>query len=177
MKGIVFNLFEQIVARDYGEDFWDTLLDATGCDGAFTSLGSYSDEEFTGLVNAAAHALSLPADDVACWFGRNALPLFAAQFPQLFSPHDSVRAFVLTLNAIIHPEVRKLYPGADVPDFTFGSSGGDLLMEYRSARKLCSLAEGLLLGAADHYGEELEIEQPACMKRGDANCLLKLGIA
>ena len=67
------------------------------------------------------------------------MPLFAERYPQLFEPHDCTRSFVLTLNDIIHPEVRKLYPGADVPEFDFGIRDDDrLVMGYRSPRKLCS---------------------------------------
>ena len=177
MKGVVFNLLEQLVARDYGEDAWDAILEASELDGVYTSLGSYPDEDFVRLVSAAADALAMPADDVVLWFGRNALPLFAGRYPQLFEPHVSARSFVLTLNDIIHPEVRKLYPGADVPEFDFDRRDEILVMRYRSPRKLCSFAEGLLLGAADHYGERLTLEQPLCMKRGDAECVLELEFA
>src|SRR6187551_1650351 len=100
MKGVVFNLLEQLVARDFGEDTWDELLDASGLDGAYTSLGSYPDAEFVKLVNAASDALGMSVDDVISWLGRNALPLFAERYPQLFAPHDSTRSFVLTLNDI-----------------------------------------------------------------------------
>jgi hypothetical protein len=174
MKGVVFNLLEQLVSRDFGEDTWDGLLDASGLDGVYTSLGSYPDEDLAKLVIAASEALGMPADDVVVWLGRNALPLFAQHYPQLFEPHESTRPFVLTLNDIIHPEVRKLYPGADVPEFDFDSRGDLLVMDYRSPRKLCSFATGLLLGAADHYGEQLTIEQPLCMKRGDDRCVLEI---
>jgi hypothetical protein len=174
MKGVVFNLLEQLVARDFGEDTWDTLLDTAGLDGVYTSLGSYPDEDLAKLVAAASDALGMPADDVVTWLGRNALPLFAERYPQLFAPHESTRRFVLTLNDIIHPEVRKLYPGADVPEFDFDVRDDLLVMGYRSPRKLCSFAEGLLLGAADHYGEKLTIEQPLCMKRGDDRCMLEI---
>lgn len=177
VKGYVFNLLEQIVARDHGEDTWDALLEASELDGVYTSLGSYPDEDLMKLVRAAAHALDLPSDDVIRWFGRNALPLFAGRYPQLFEPHDSTRPFVLTLNEIIHPEVRKLYPGADVPVFDFASRNGLLVMGYRSPRKLCAFAEGLLHGAADHYGERLTIGQPQCMNRGDDRCLLEIAFA
>jgi len=178
MKGIVFNLLEQIVARDHGEETWDALLDASGLDGAYTSLGSYPDEDLAKLVSAASTTLGVSADDVVSWLGRNALPLFAVRYPQLFEPHDSTRSFVLTLNDIIHPEVRKLYPGADVPefDFEFRDDGG-LVMGYRSPRKMCSFAEGLLNGAADHYGERLTIDQPSCMKRGDDQCVLEISFS
>lgn len=174
VKGVVFNLAEQLVVRDFGEDTWDAVLEAGGLDGAYTSLGSYPDGDLVKLVSAAADALGMPADDVVAWLGRNALPLFAERYPQLFAPHDCTRSFVLTLNDIIHPEVRKLYPGADVPEFDFDSRGELLVMGYRSPRKLCSFAEGLLLGAADHFGERLTIEQPTCMKRGDDQCVLEI---
>jgi predicted hydrocarbon binding protein len=73
--------------------------------------------------------------------------------------------------------VRKLYPGADVPEFDFEVREGVLVMGYRSPRKLCSFAEGLLLGAADHYGEQVTIEQPSCMKRGDDQCVIEITFA
>ena len=177
MKGVVFNLFEQLIARDHGEETWDALLEATELAGVYTSLGSYPDEDLMKLVGAAANQLDVPADDVVRWFGRNALPLFAGRYPQLFEPHDSTRSFVLTLNEIIHPEVRKLYPGADVPVFDFASRDGLLVMGYRSPRMMCAFAEGLLHGAADHYMERLTIEQPQCMKRGDDRCVLEISFA
>jgi hypothetical protein len=144
-------------------------------DGAYTSLGGYPDEDLTALVAAASTALEMPAEDIIRWFGRNALPLLAKSYPQFFEPHDSTRPFILTLNDIIHPEVRKLYPGADVPVFDFDTASDEVLvMDYVSSRKLCSFAEGLIEGAADHYGETVSIEQSKCMGRGDAKCVLEI---
>jgi heme-NO-binding protein len=175
MKGIVFNLLEEIITRDYGDDAWDKVLDAAGLDGAYTSLGGYPDADFYGLVAAASSSLELPPDEVISWFGRRALPLLASSYPQFFERHASARPFILTLNDIIHPEVRKLYPGADVPVFDFDTSSDEVLrMGYASSRHLCSFAEGLIQGAADHYGERASIEQPSCMKRGDSKCLLEI---
>lgn len=177
MKGIVYNLLEACVSSEYGEDSWDDLLAAAGLEGAYTSLGSYPDEDLFALVAAASVSLDEPADGVIRWFGRSAMPLLATQYPDFFEPHDNTRAFVLTLNGIIHPEVRKLYPGADVPVFSFdGSSDHLLVMQYHSARKLCAFAEGLLEGAAQHYGEQISIEQPRCMLRGDERCVLHISL-
>jgi len=175
MKGIVFNLFEQTVVEAHGDRMWEALLDTTGLDGVYTSLGSYPDEDFFSLVTATSEALDTPPDDVVRWFGRNAMSLFAERYPHLFTEHSQTRSFVLTLNDIIHPEVRKLYPGAIVPEFAFdGSDPGGLAMDYYSPRKLCAFAEGLLLGAADHYGQAIRIEQPKCMNRGDRRCRLEI---
>lgn len=173
MKGIIFNLLEEVVTEQHGEDTWDRLLSDAELEGAYTSLGSYPDEELLALVGAASAALEVPPDGVVRWFGRAALTKLAERYPDFFEPHRTTRTFLLTLNDIIHPEVRKLYPGADVPVFDFDESSPDkLAIGYRSVRKLCALAEGLIEGAADHFGETVSIAQTACMNRGDEKCVL-----
>ena len=178
MKGIVFNLLETLVTRDHGADAWDDLLDAAGVDGSYTSLGSYPDAELVALVGVASEALDLSPEQVTRWFGRSSMPLFASTHPHFFEGHVETRSFLLTLNDMIHPEVRKLYPGADVPDFDYETrADGGLVMLYRSERKMCSFAEGLIEGAAMHFGEEVEVSQPSCMHRGDELCVLDVALA
>ena len=171
----MFNLLESLVVEHHGEETWEQLIEAAEVDGSYTSLGSYPDEDLFALVGAASQALGLPPDDVVRWFGRNAMPLFAERYPALFAEYDDTRTFVLALNDIIHPEVRKLYPGAIVPEFDYDlSDPAQLLMDYHSPRQLCAFAEGLVLGAADHFGETAAIEQPLCMHRGDPRCRLAI---
>ena len=173
MKGIVFNLLEEVVTTEHGERTWDALLEAAGASGAYSSLGNYEDDELARLVGAASKALDVPPQDVVRWFGRKAIPLLARRYPAFFSPHRHTRDFLLTLNTIIHPEVRKLYPEAIVPEFVFETPAPNVLrLGYRSPRKLCALAEGFVLGAADHFGESVAQEQPRCMLRGDAECTI-----
>ncbi len=177
MKGIVFNLLEQVVIKKYGELVWDDLLDVTQLSGAYTTLGSYPDEEVEKLVGAASTALNVPRSDVLRWFGREAIPLLASHYPAFFSGHKTARSFVLSVNSIIHPEVRKLYSGAGCPRFhSEEAPDGALLMGYDSPRKLCALAHGFIEGAGDHYGEEMAVEHPRCMHRGDPNCLLSIRV-
>ena len=172
MKGIIFNLVEEVVSTEHGADTWDLLLDDSGLDGAYTSLGSYPDDDLHRLVASASNALGAPPADVVRGLGQSAIPLLAERYPGFFAGH-TCRSFLLTLNDIIHPEVRKLYPGADVPDFTFESPSEDVLeLGYNSARRLCALAEGFVLGAAAQFGETVTIEQTECLHHGDARCLL-----
>jgi hypothetical protein len=178
MKGIVFNLLEEAVRREHGEAKWDRLLEAAKVEGAYTSLGSYGDDELYRLVAAASSALDLPAEAVVRWFGQKAVPLLAKKYPGFFEHHRSTRLFLLTLNDIIHPEVRKLYPGAQVPVFAFDTSAADILgVTYQSPRRLCALAEGLIMGAADYYRETVVFEHLECMKRGSERCVWKLAFA
>jgi hypothetical protein len=176
MKGIVFNLLEEVVRAEYGEDAWDDLLERAGLDGAYTSLGGYPDTDMMRLVGVASEALNLPPETIVRWFGRRAIPLLRERYAVFFEGHTSTRSFLLTLNSIIHPEVRKIYPGADVPTFDLLATADEsvLVIGYRSARKLCALAEGFIEGTADHFGEGVEIEQSACMHRGADHCLLKV---
>ena len=172
MKGIVFNLLEEAVSQEFGEATWDQLLDDAGLDGAYTSLGSYDDAEVVRLVEVASKALNIPAQDVLRWFGRRAMPLLHARYPSFFASHVSTRKFLLTLNSLIHPEVRKLYPGAAPPVFDFDTSHSDtLVIGYNSARRLCALAEGFMHGAAEHYREQASISQTACMHDGAGKCV------
>jgi hypothetical protein len=177
MKGIVFNLLEGAVTRAQGQEAWDDLLESAGLDGAYTSLGNYPDEHLTALVQAAAAATGESAQGTIRWFGQEALPALATAYPGFFEPHVDVRSFLFTLNDIIHPEVRKLYPGADVPTFGFDTAeDGTITMRYGSPRQLCAFAEGLIEGAANHFGQTVAIAQPRCMVRGDELCMIEIRV-
>ncbi len=174
MKGIIFNLAQEVVSETYGEDTWDALLEAAGLDGSYTSLGNYPDEQLLALVGAASSALGRPADDIVRDLGQGAMPKLALRYPRFFENHTSTRPFMLTINDIIHAEVRKLYPDADLPVFDYQTADDKVLvLGYHSSRKLCALAEGFILGAATHFGEMATIDQPECMNRGDARCLIR----
>src|SRR5438477_3791262 len=96
MKGIVFNLLEEVVLRQYGPETWDDLLDGAGAAGSYTSLGNYSDEEMHRLVVTAATTLDLTPAAVLRWFGQQAMPVLAERYPQFFDRHDSARNFILS---------------------------------------------------------------------------------
>jgi hypothetical protein len=172
LKGIVFNLLEQVVTDEYGAPAWDSVLSAAGLDGGYSAVGSYDDGELGRIVSAASTALETDPDVLVRWFGGRALPLLHTRYPQFFAAHTNARSFILTLNDVIHPEVRKLFPGADAPEFIFDTTDPRVLvLSYVSSRGLCSFAEGLIDGAAAQFGERADIEQRECTKRGDARCV------
>lgn len=175
MKGIVFNLLEEVVVRNYGEDRWDHILEASTLYGAYTSLGSYPDVHMSTMVQVAAQQLELTPFEVLRWFGREAIPCLVQRYPDFFTAHSTTLPFVLSVNSIIHPEVRKIYPGAQVPTFGFTEDlEGRLLMGYRSPRRLCALAQGFTEGAALHYHEAVQFEHIECMLKGDDQCLCRM---
>ena len=51
-----------------------------------------------------------------------------------------------------------------------------LVIDYRSPRRLCVLAEGLIYGAAEHYNTPIKIEHPVCMHRGSDHCDMRVNV-
>lgn len=177
MKGIVFNLLEEVVSTQLGEDAWDEVLEAAAAEGAYTSLGNYPDEEFSRLIAAVSERTGRNCREALKWYGHRSMPYLAQRYPEFFSTHRSLRSFLLSLNDVIHAEVRKLYPGAEVPIFEFETPAGaaahdTLIIHYRSKRQLCQLAEGFIAGASDHYREQVVVTQPSCMLEGADVCQL-----
>jgi hypothetical protein len=177
MKGIVFNLLEEVVATHVGESTWDGMLERAGIDGAYTSLGNYPDADFSRLLECLAKQRGASSRDTLRWFGHQAMPFLSVKYPEFFTAHKSLRPFLLSLNDVIHAEVRKLYPGAEVPVFGFEippptEAGDGLIIHYRSKRRLCPLAEGFIAGAAQYFQQPLRLTQRSCMLDGAESCVL-----
>ena len=62
MKGIIFNVAEEVVTDLYGADAWDSLLASAELEGAYTSLGNYDDAEIAAIIAAAAVLLDVGLD-------------------------------------------------------------------------------------------------------------------
>jgi len=177
MKGIVFNLLGEMVEEEFGLEAWDSLLTKTGLDGHFISSQTYPDEDLFALVGAATEATGIDAKELIRSFGRYMLPAFRQQNPQFFDEHTDLKSFLLTVDRVIHVEVRKLHPGAILPEFTYNSeSDSQLTMYYTSPRKLCHLAEGLIDASAKHFKTRYELDHSQCMHDGAKHCELKISI-
>ena len=175
MKGIVFNLLEEAVVSAHGEIAWLDLVELAAGRGSYSSLGSYPDEELLAIVTHASAVLGLSIPEVLQWFGKAAMPLLAERFAGLFELHRNSRSFVLSVNDMIHPEVRKIYSGAACPHFHFAEQDdGRLIVAYQSQRQLCHLAHGFILGAAEHFGDTVEIDHLSCTLDADPFCRLSL---
>ncbi len=175
MKGIIFNLVEDVVRRENGDDYWDEVVDESGIPGAYTSLGTYPDQEIDVLAGVVASREGVSTSDVVRHVGHEGVEIFVERYPEFFAAHDGARSFLLSLNTVVHPEVRRLYPGAAIPEFEHRFPEPDVLeMLYLSERGRCDLAEGLVLGVGRHFGQDLEVDQPECSLRGDAGCVIRV---
>ena len=85
MKGVIFNVVEETVRAEHGEDAWDALLESAGLRGAYTSLGTYPDQDMTALVTAACEALDIGREDLLRHLGRQGFGQLAARNPHLMA--------------------------------------------------------------------------------------------
>ncbi len=175
MKGIVFNLLNEMVEEQFGLDAWDAVLQCAQSDGIFVATETYTDQELLDLVAAAEKLTEIPAADLVRAFGEYMVPAFARNYPVFFEGHTQLKDFLLTVDRVVHVEVRKLYPEAGLPEFNYDDADDkQLTMLYKSPRKLCHLAEGLIAGSAKHFGQTYELQHSICMHDGADHCRLEL---
>lgn len=162
MKGIVFSEFLDMVDEKFSIEMSERLIDEVNppSGGAYTTVGTYDPQEIVDLVVKLSEISSIPVPDLLKAFGRHLLNRFVVMFPEFFGEAISTFDFLPTVENYVHLEVKKLYSDAELPSFTCVSPHPDRLeMTYRSTRALPDLAEGLILGTADHFGERIEVKR------------------
>lgn len=172
MKGMVFDMLRDMVEDQYGVDGWQAVLDGAESDGMFISTETYHDQALFDLVASAADVTGIAMNDLVYSFGQYMVSQFYQRFPQFFDC-DNLFSFLLSVDHLIHVEVRKLFPDAGVPEFKYNEQLPDkLTMIYQSPRKLCRLAEGLIDGSAQHFQQPYTLTHDICMHKGDDCCHL-----
>jgi hypothetical protein len=180
VKGVIFNVVQEVVEEHFGAEFWDRAVEHSGVDGSYTSLGSYDDGDMIALVGSIAELGRVGREDVLVLAGRSGFRHLASRHRELLGEASGWRDVLHQLDGIIHPEVRKIYPDAEVPTFDATDvpgtpdTGDTVVLEYRSARHLCRLAEGLILGLGDWYDSAVTVEHLACVHRGDDGCRISV---
>lgn len=179
MKGIVFTTFSDMVEEQFGLATWEALLDKVNpsCGGSYTAGATYEDAELMALISELAQLTSIPIPQLIEAFGIYMFPVLANKYPVFIQQNMSLKEFLKSINDIIHVEVKKLYPEAGLPLITYEDpADNQLIMLYRSPRKLCYLAIGLSKGAATYFKNNIVIKHPICMHNGADHCRLEMTI-
>lgn len=175
MHGLVFTSLRDYVAGAYGDE---TAAAVFGGRPAYLLSESYPDESFHELVRRAADAAGAGEDELLERFGAFAAEhTFARLYPAFFEIAPSARDFLLTVETRIHELVRATLPHAAPPRLRVSELDGGVRIEYESPRRLCVLLRGLVAGTAAHYGERAEVDESACMLRGDPACVLSVRLS
>jgi hypothetical protein len=142
-------------------------------DRIFETTQAYDDQWFTAQLARLVTATGDSMDEVQSGFGSFAAQsTFAELYPAYYEESGDTFTFLLGVEQKIHELVRATILGAYPPKLhvqPLNETG--VLVSYTSERRLCRLLEGLVLGTAEHYGENLVVEEIQCMRQGDPGCV------
>ena len=159
MKGIVFAEFTEFAEDQFGFDVIDEVIEAADLPsgGSYTAVGTYDHREMLSLVTELSARTEIPVDELCRLYGRHLLGRFSVLYPKFFKGVPDCFSFLKTIENHIHVEVKKLYPDAELPSFTYENSNPDeLTLVYRSRRPFGHLARGLVEGSIEHFGENIQ---------------------
>ena len=163
MKGVVFTEFLQMVEDRFSADMVDDIIDDANLPsgGAYTAVGTYPHEEIVALVVALSQRSGLAVPDLLRTYGEHLFGIFVRGYPGFFAGVTDAFDFLAGIEDIIHAEVRKLYPDAELPRFDVERRDDDqeLVLLYDSRRHFEDLAEGLMRGCIAHFGGNIAIRR------------------
>lgn len=169
MKGVVFTEFMELVESRMGLDMLDRIIGEADLpnDGAYTSVGTYDHAELVRLVTALSNATGLSISELILMFGEHLFVRFSVGYPALFADVTNSFDFLERIDGVIHVEVRKLYPDAELPSLVATRPApGELELVYSSPRGFADLAEGLIRGCIKHFGEPMTVQRTDLEKQG-----------
>lgn len=175
MMGLVFNIAQDVVEATFGPDVWDAVIETAGVDGAYTMLAAYPDDEFESLVRAAGGVIGISQTDVLVMVGRRGFGALLERHADALAGRPDWRTLLAGLDGEIHRDARKVYPEGELPRLDLRPApDGAVAVVYRSRRRWCDLAEGLVLGVGDWYDVSLETRHVSCRRHGDELCVLEV---
>lgn len=174
MKGVIFNVLEEFIVENWGEEVYEEILGACPVHMHAGHLGpaTYADVDMVTIVTKTCARLQVAPEDALRAFGRFLFPRLLARYPSVAAGIDDPYELLRHIDDAIHVEVRKLVPNAITPrilcDAVTGETGTKV--SYQSSRKLCAAFTGLLQGVGDHFSCETEYRQLCCMNQGAECC-------
>jgi hypothetical protein len=153
MKGVIFTEFVDWAEQQHGLAAIDDVLARASKqrDGAYAATGDYDWRELAGLVGALADVVVQPPAQILRAYGRHLFGALVARFPEFAMGADSCFDMFERIESYIHPEVRKLYPGAELPSFRAERRGNQLQLVYTSPRPFRDFAFGLIEGCVARF--------------------------
>ncbi|MBK8017047.1 MAG: heme NO-binding domain-containing protein [Betaproteobacteria bacterium] len=170
MKGVVFTEFLDMVGAKFSPDMADDIIDDADppSGGAYTAVGTYDHGEIVAMVVALSRRSGVPVPQLLHTFGQHLFGRFVELYPGFFTGITGALDFLERIENVIHVEVLKLYPDAELPRFEIHRDSADsMTMVYRSPRGMGDLAAGLIDGCIAHYGQPVSIDRTTTHDGGE----------
>jgi hypothetical protein len=179
MKGIIFTEFLEMVEQRFSPLTMEQMIAAAHLPsgGAYTTVGQYDHGEIWRLVCELSKVCDTPVPDLFRAYGEYLFSRLAANYGALLKGMTSSFDVLQTLDGMIHGEVRRLYPDAELPRFdVIERSSSKMVVVYSSKRHFADLAEGLLHGCARHFKEDIMITREHLPAEEGSRCRFSLAL-
>ena len=162
------------MVRELGQTGLARMRGLTGRgEGGYGFDASYPDGELSLIVRGIAEATGTHPVDLLEMYGEGMVPGLLEVYGFLVDPRWSFVDFLVNTQGAIHKALKANNPGAKPPDLVVQKAGPEtVVIFYRSKRRLCPLAKGIIRGAAAHCQVQVVIGEERCMLRGDPECVL-----
>ncbi len=180
MHGLIFVTWEKYLSERFGTAFlheYRASIGETPINGPLASH-VYDDAVLLAGLGAACKLTGLPADTLLREYGRyfimNGLTGHLCAY--LLTQVHSGRELLLTMREA-HAQMRRTPDGLAPPLFAYeaiSANQNEFALIYDSPRKLCPVLLGAIEGAAERYGEQVQIVERTCMKQGAKVCRIEV---
>ena len=161
MKGIVFTEFLEMVEETFGLETVDYIIykSELKSEGVYTSIGTYDFFEMLSLISNLSEKVNIPVPDLIYAYGLYFFAVLRRNHSNIIALYASPLDMLASVENHIHIEVRKLYPGAELPTFKIVKKEEKFIeMIYYSDRGLYMFAKGLIEKTFEHYGTDFSLK-------------------
>ena len=161
MKGIVFTEFLELVENKFGLEMVDTIILNSNLksNGVYTSVGTYSFSEMLQLLTHLSEKTGISIDDLLLIYAEHFFEVLKNNYPELLNAYTDPMELISSIENHIHVEVKKIYPGAELPSFEIKEkTANSLIMIYRSSRAMHHFGLGLMKKTFEYFNVSSEIK-------------------
>ncbi|AVQ39962.1 chemotaxis protein [Clostridium botulinum] len=171
MKGTVVATWVKTCRKLYGEEAVDQAMNAVGWQGKiFSPMENVEDIKVKDMINKIANNVNRDVKTLWGQIGQDNLKAFNNDYPAFFE-HENLYSFLKSMFDV-HIVMTKKFPGAKPPLLTIEPiSEKQAIFSYSSKRGMFDYFLGLLKGSAEHFKENIKIDE---IERRDDFLKLKL---
>jgi predicted hydrocarbon binding protein len=178
MHGVVMTGLRAFVINEHSRTVWEEVKDAAGVDREqYTRMDDYPDEEFLGIYQVLLEDSEAGETELQRTFGRFLFEKLAEMYGRIYFDDEwGALELIDNVEETIHKSLKQREDSGFTPPELETEPLGDngVAVLYSSHRHLCEFGKGLIQGTGAHYGTDLAIEEPQCMKEGDDVCRIEV---
>jgi hypothetical protein len=162
VRGLLFTDLIDMIETQFSPAIADEILSGPGLSagGAYTAVGVYEYREFCTLLDRLVARVNVSRSTILVRFGRYHFHKLLRLYPHMVAGVTDVFGLLDRVDHPIHSTVTSIHARAEVPQILFERlSSNQARVTYQSKRGLADVAEGILLEAAVHYGQRIEIQR------------------